>query len=170
MHIRLLSISVLMASLAAGIFSLSAQAEVPYSQLEQLRRKSVVVRVLLDDPEGGLVNKCGRGQKWTGAGSALELEMANAAAEWSKLSISESDMRLLRSRVASCELRGSCQVYAAYLRYVKVGPALSVDLQSMQAELNSKLETLSSKTYRAAWKTVPNPCSTLKKLAHSLKH
>ncbi|WP_413288814.1 hypothetical protein [Bdellovibrio sp. HCB337] len=141
---------------------LPVAAQVPYAQLEKLRRQTVAVRVTMDAPEGATARECGLASKdLASLGGALSAATDSAAEKWQSLTISEADLPALKSKVAICKERGSCQIYEKFLSSAKTEDGIKAQVAEMQSSLTKTLETLESSTYTKALKTVPSPCTAL---------
>jgi len=144
----------------AGIFlSVGAQARVPLAQMEKLRRQSVVVRVILDNPESKEAKQCQFGKEYAELGAQLALNMDNASAAWKNEKITESDLAVLIAKTKICAARGSCQVYERFLESASVEPALQSQVDELKKNLEGVLSRLEAKDYRQAWQSVANPCA-----------
>lgn len=149
--------------LLMGVF---ADATVPYEQLENLRRQSVVTRVALDNPEDALVKSCGlKSDSMALLGAKLESALDEAADQWRKKSLTIEDIASLKTKIAVCKNRGSCQVYEKFLSSVKVSESEKTQVAEVQKDLSATLEKLESSNYKKALATVPEPCKVLKALA-----
>lgn len=145
---------------------ISAHAVVPYGQMENLRRQSVVTRVILDNPEDASVKSCGiKIENFAAVGGSLSLALDAAAEKWQKQHLQESDLTALKVKIKICESRGSCQIYEKYLSSVKVDETLQSTKEDLVKLLERKLESLDAASYKKALATVPEPCKVLKDLA-----
>jgi hypothetical protein len=143
----------------------SALAAVPYVQLENLRRQSVVVRVALDEPDNATLRECGVGKEsFAVLGGGLSAAMDQAAGSWSKIMVTSTDLPTLKSRVAGCKERGSCQVYDKFLSSAKSEKDIAPQIKEMTSSLQKTLESLDASSYQRALKTVPSPCKILKSI------
>jgi hypothetical protein len=143
----------------------AASAAVPYGALENLRRQSVVARVALDNPEDALVKNCGiKPDNLAAIGAKLALAMDVATEKWQKMSLQETDLAGLKSKIGICGARGSCQVYEKYLSSVKMDESVKTQAADLNKALNQKLEAMESASYKKALATVPEPCRVLKAL------
>jgi hypothetical protein len=142
-----------------------AQAKVPYKQIEDLRRQSIVTRVLMDFPESKPVTSCK--VKDISIGSKLMLHLENAKASWAQATLLKEDLETLKSKIKICELRGSCQVYENFLAVVQADKSLTEAITSLKNDLEVTQKNIKSSTYLTAWKSVPTPCQVLKKLVQS---
>lgn len=150
--------------LGVTLLGRQAAAEVPYGQLEKLRRQSIVVRVALDTPDSGKLKKCQGGQNFATLGGDLSLAMDTAAEDWRKLTLKEEDLPRLKSKVRACKERGSCQIYEAFLSSVKVSDPVKAEADELRKYLSSVLEKLESKSYEKAWESISAPCEVLQQL------
>lgn len=144
-------------------FSCGAGAKVPYSELDLLRKKTVVTRVAMDNLDFAWVKNCVPAvDKVIAAGSKLALATDNAAARWKKLSLTPNDLQEITKKIDICETRGSCSVYEVYLGAVQIPPELSESAAALRSVLEKKLENLSGKSYQKALAEIPQPCAILK--------
>ena len=146
-----------------GVTSM-AQAKVPYNELDALRRKTIVVRSVMDNPEQAWVKKCVSAEKRMMAGSRLALATDNAAAHWKKQTITKADMMEISQKIKACESRGSCSVYEVYLGAVQIPADLTEMAVGLRSELEKKLEAMTSSSYQNALADIKQPCVLLKAL------
>lgn len=143
----------------------TAFAKVPYSELDVLRKKTIVTRVAMDNPDFAWVKNCvPQVDKVIGAGSKLALATDNAAASWKKLTLTQSELQEVSKKIDMCEARGSCSVYEVYLGAVQVPPSLSESAVALRSTLEKKLEGLSGSSYQKALLDIPHPCRILKSI------
>jgi len=148
--------------LSGVLIGLQASAEIPYAQLEALRRQSVAVRVALDNPENSEVKACGiKSKNFAALGAKLEQAMDQKAEKWQSLTLKEEDLTSLKSKISVCAERGSCQVYEKFLSAVKVEDKIKSQIAEQQELLSKKLEKLESESYLKALKTIPDLCKIL---------
>lgn len=155
----------LLVSLAilVGTSSLS-YAKVPYNELDALRRKTIVVRSAMDNPNQAWVKKCVSTEKRTMAGSRLALATDNAAADWKKNTATKADLLEIAEKIKICEARGSCSVYEVYLGAVQIPADLTEMAVGLRSELEKKLEAMTSSSYQNALAEIKQPCVLLKSL------
>jgi hypothetical protein len=155
---------ILLLSLSLLGFSPRAFAKVPYSDLDTLRKKTVVVRSALDNPEQAWVKKCGTVTQRASAGERLALATDNAAAKWKKLTLTAADFKDISKKVDACEVRGSCSVYEVYLGAVQIPPALGEQAVGLRSKLEKKLEAMTPSSYQKALSEIKQPCALLKSM------
>lgn len=143
---------------------LEVQAKVPYSELDALRRKTIVVRSAMDNPEQPWLKKCVSPERQAVAGGRLALATDSAAADWKKQTVTKTDLAEISKKVKVCEARGSCSVYEVYLGAVQIPPELSDTAVTLRQELEKKLEVLTSSSYQNALAEIKQPCALLKGL------
>ncbi len=158
-------VAVTLVFLQIGLGSSETLADVPYSDLEKLRRLTVVTRVLSDAPETPAIQACKvEPSKAAAAGQKLQLEFENAKAGWDKSKIIMSDLARLNERIELCSARGSCQIYEAFLSSADHADETKAEIEKLQKVLNERLASLPSSTYVQALETVPNVCQCLAKV------
>lgn len=146
------------------LFFQIAQAQIPYSELENLRQKLVAVRVVMDDPASKPAKKCKLGDEAAGLGGKLELAFADKEAGWAKLQISSKEITQLKSKTKSCHQKGSCYVYEKFLNKVQSPESLKPQVDQLISILVEKQKTMNAKSYLRALSSVPNYCKILKSM------
>lgn len=153
------------AAVLALMVGMPVLAQVPYAQLEKLRRQTVAVRAVLDAPEGATAQGCQvTAADLAALGAALSAATDSRAEAWQKHTVREKDLSALKSKVAICQERGSCQIYEKFLTSAKTEENIKTQVSEIQSSLNATLEKLESGTYVQALKTVPDTCGVLNSL------
>ncbi|WP_413288794.1 hypothetical protein [Bdellovibrio sp. HCB337] len=136
-------------------------AAVPYNELDELRRQTIVVKVAVEQPRSPRVQQCKTKVNPKSLSTKLSAAQANASAQWSQSTIGSQDLFDLEEKTQACMTRASCHVYDIFLKAVKVDPAIQTEVELLKSSLDKKLQSMSSNIYVKAWDTVPKPCDVL---------
>jgi hypothetical protein len=143
----------------------TAKAAVPFSSLEELRKQTIVVRVISDFPKSKEVKSCGITEiDFASLGATLEQKTEEAKIGWQKADIAPEDFDLIQKKISVCQKRGSCSVYGDFLATIKPNEKKDKNFSALKKTVDKKLTTLDGNSYLNAWKTIPAPCKIIEVL------
>lgn len=143
------------------LLSPAVRAAVPYSEIEQLRRQTIVVTAATASPHSAQVKKCKIKINESTLSGQLTAAQNQAAKQWQQIVISTDDLHDLDSKAQTCILRASCAVYHAFISAAKVEPAIQQEVEILKAAVDNKLKKMKPSSYLRAWTSVPKPCALL---------
>ncbi len=139
-----------------------ASAKVPYSEIEDLRRKTIAIRFASDNPTAKKIKACKISLDFAKMGAKLSLLQDSSAKQWLDLTISTDDLHELDNKSKKCLARASCQIYEVFLSSARVEPNIQPEIEILKGVITKKVETMTSKTYEKAWDQMPKACEILK--------
>lgn len=145
------------------ILPLIAEAKMPLRELDSLKQIIIVSRVGINEPTNPEIVKCKI--KTEGLDSKLQAAKDNAKKGWSRQVLRKADVPLLTKAIQSCAARVTCEVYDSFITSVKVEPGIEKQVEPLKIVLDQNLQQLNADSYKAAFKSVKNPCSLLKAIS-----
>jgi hypothetical protein len=158
--VSLLSV-VCLGSLVNGLV---AEAKVPYPEIENLRKQTVVARVAIDQPGSVAIKKCRVKLNPTTLESKLATAQSGAAGQWAKITINTEDLGDLDNKSQNCIARASCQIYETFLKSARVEPGIQQEVEILREALDKKLKQMTKADYAKALSGIPKSCEFLKQV------
>ncbi|QLY26077.1 hypothetical protein [Bdellovibrio sp. KM01] len=145
------------------VLSQTALAKMPLNELDSLKQIVIAARVAINDSGNPAIKKCNI--KTEGLEEKLQHAKDNAKKSWSKQTVGKSDIALLSKAIHNCSNRVTCEVYDSFITSVKVAPEIEKQVEPLKIVLDKNLMDLKPEAYKAALKTVKNPCALLKAIS-----
>jgi hypothetical protein len=139
-------------------------AKIPYSDLEKLRQKTVVLQVALDKLGTSKIKSCEEKVNADELSDKLAMLHDQAATEWKKTYLTAQDVNHLMIKAKNCSPRASCLVYETFVNSAKTTKPATRKIDALKQMIDQQVKTMATDSYQKAWTTVRNPCLILSAL------